>query len=254
MTASNLEVNHQEKVDTLKHYSVCICKAGSTEFMKGQSVAQKMYNKAWNTESYLSKGAYAVVIFMRKNGEWNPIANLNCALKNSNNKLPCEQIFGERNCEAAGVEDETQIAEICGLAIDDATPTEMRRAVLMMLSMGLQSIAMHTKIRWVLTVQHEFLIRILKESLGLPFMKTASEVDKKVSLPKDEYWSRNVMPRLYLLDSHHQATRAACESYFYYLSSLNITLQIRNSVGITHQSYSGFKRQWQNMKTTIAIN
>ena len=246
MTVSVFEEKAQS--ESIKHYSVCICKEGSPEFELGQAVAQKMYNKAWDTESYSSKGDYAVVVFMKTRKTWEPIANLNCALKNSRKKLPCESIFTGQPWVEEGINNDNQLAEICGLAIDDLTPPEMRRAVLIMLSMGLQAIAVHSNTRWLLTIQHEYLIRILRKSLGLPFTKTDSTVTKDASLPNDQYWNQTVMPCLYILDSRDQVTRAACESFFYYLSSLNIGLQITNKVSSGQQSYSGFKRQWQSLK------
>lgn len=227
-----------------QQYSICICRAGSADFQRGQDVAQRMYRKVWNTPSYSPRGSYAVVVASRVTEAWHPVANVNFVLRDTQSVLPSELIFGERNWVSAGVGDECRIAEICGLAINDVTPVEMRRGVLMMLSMGIQSIAMHTDIRWIITIQHQFLIRILRQSLGLPFRQIRQQIRADTPLPKDDYWSRDVMPGLYLLDTHDPASRSACESFFYYLNGMQMSLQMTSCLNFSQRSYAGFRRQW----------
>jgi hypothetical protein len=238
----------------LHQYSVSICRAGSVDFQSGQDVAQRMYRKVWNTPSYSSRGSYAVVVASRVTEAWHPVANVNFVLRETQSLLPSELIFGERNWASAGVDDESRIAEICGLAINDATPVEMRRGVLMMLSMGVQSIAMHTDIRWIITIQHEFLIRILRQSLGLPFRQIRQQMLTDAPLPKDDYWSRDVMPGLYLLDSHDPASRSACESFFYYLNGMQMTLQMTSCLNFSQRGYAGFRRQWQQRMSLAELS
>lgn len=252
MTTSLLGCDLQTEDRPLQQYSICICRAGSPEFQSGQDVAQRMYRKVWNTPAYATKGAYAVVVSTLVSDGWHPVANVNFVTQETQNLLPSELIFGERNWESEGVDEKTGIAEICGLAIDDATPAEMRRGVLMMLSMGLQSIAVHTDTRWLITIQHEFLIRILRQSLGLPFRRTRQQMRTDAPLPKDDYWSRAVMPGLYLLDSHDPASRSACENFFYYLNGMQMTLQVTNYLNFSLRSYAGFRRQWQR-RISLAV-
>ena len=247
MSITLIDRNLMEQSEARHQFSICICKSGSPEFLIGEKVAQHMYRKAWKTRAYASKGTYAVVVSkLHPNGDSTPLANVNFMPRDLNNRLPSESIFGERNWECHGLDGAQGIAEICGLAIDDATPPEMRRAVLMMMSMGLQSIALHTKTRWLVTIQHAFLIRILRQFLGLPFVASSLPIRCDAELPRDEYWSRDVMPRLYLLDTHDRATRLACETFFYYLSSLGMTLQITNRISAAASSYSGFLREWES--------
>ncbi|MGB5596094.1 MAG: hypothetical protein WBM32_20995 [Crocosphaera sp.] len=215
-------------------------------YKKGRVLAEDIYRTVWNTENLIDGNDYGVVV-MHNN---DIVGNMNLQVKQNGKSLKSEIFFGEKHWQPywGDFVTSTNIAEVSALAIDDDIAKEIRRPVMMMLILGMQNLCRLQNIEYLVTIQHEFLIRILRKTLDLPFWRNESVTIPKENLPKDDYWNRHQHPGLYYLEPLSFAVTDACYSFLSYLTSSGIQTSLIPRPNLTHgeKTYNQFRRSWKN--------
>lgn len=187
-------------------------------YQQGRKLAEQMYEKVWQTDRLIDNNDYGVVIFY----DDSVIANVNIQLKQQNMLLKSEQFFSPLHWQKYLNIADSQIAEISGLAISDRIPHSLSRPVLMTLVLGLRTLLYALELRAYTTIQHKFLIRILTQSLKLPFFINEIITTPQIEVPDDNYWKREEPPRIYYLDGFDPRAIKACNLFFYSLNLVGI--------------------------------
>lgn len=192
-------------------------------YQQGRELAQKMYQKVWQTENLIDDNDYAVIVYDRNF----VIANVNVQLKHPQTLLKSEKFFANKHWQNYLEIKDSEIAEISGLAICDRIPRSKSRLVLMALVLGMQTLLNILKLKAYTTVQHKFLIRVLIKSLKLPFFINSIMPGRDV--PDDNYWKREEPPRIYYLDGLNSDAIAACNSFWHYFETANLKVNLRGA-------------------------
>ncbi len=228
--------------ETQNDFQVFIVSRQNPIYWQGRKIAQLMYQQVWATEHLVDNNDYAAVVFW----QGSIIANVNVQLRKENGYLKSELFFQKEHWQSYFNLDGYNLAEISGLAISDKIPSSLSRSALMMLILGLRILQYSLNIRFYTTVQHEFLIRILNQSLNLPFQVNEIITQPSKGIPQDKYWQRDKLPRIYYLDGHHEQSVKACDSYFYYLNLMGIKLGFSTLVPEKKLHYSRFWKFWDS--------
>jgi hypothetical protein len=218
-------------------------------YRKGRNLAEQAYRRTWNTEQLIDGNDYAVVV--SHNGD--VIGNMNLQLRSESKPLKSEIFFGWKHWHGYFNPSSSNVAELSALAIAHDLPSELSRPVMMMLILGIQSLCRLKNINLLVTVQHEFLIRVLKQSLCLPFLRNENIRTPHGTLPDDDYWNQKQPPRLYYLEPNHHQTIETCSSFLCYLNVAGVNTRFLPRV--THESltYTAFRKSWQSQQRSLDL-
>ena len=234
------DINYAEEVIDKSYLSDClkifIVDKYDNLYKEGRDLAQQMYNKVWNTSNLIDANDYAVVIYCGNM----IVGNVNIELGREGNLLKSEVFFEKQHWKNYLSASRTDLIEISGLCINDEIPNKLSRPVMMLLILGLQSLHNSLGIRYMTTVQHKYLIRILKKSLNLPFFRNEVLNVPLGSIPDDNYWKQDKMPSLYYVDGHSNEAIKACNSMFCYLNFLGFKISFESKINKSEISYSEF--------------
>ncbi|MDJ0632241.1 MAG: hypothetical protein QNJ34_03515 [Xenococcaceae cyanobacterium MO_188.B29] len=223
---------------------------GTTLYNQGRSLAENVYRQIWGTENLLDGNDYAVVVC--RNGK--ALGNLNIQFKHSEKSLlKSEVFFGERHWQDYKSSHHSKIAEISSLAMAQDIPKELRRPTMMTLILGIHLICCLEDINFLVTVQHDYLIRILSKSLRLPFFRNEIRRNPQGKVPNDNYWAREKSPRLYYLAPNNIQTINACASYLNYLPTTKIESSYFAGVRAGCLSYSTFPQNWNKAESGAVV-
>ncbi len=234
------EVNYVKPMTSL--IEVCLVHKGDEFYNQGRKLAENVYRQVWGTENLLDGNDYGVVV--AQNGKI--LGNLNIQFKRSGKLLKSEVFFGENHWQNHSNADHSEIAELSALAIAQDAPKELRRSIMRMLILGMQNLCYQEGIKFLVTVQHDYLIRILSKSLHLPFFLNNDVSKPQGNTPCDGYWRRPKLPRVYCLDTNSRQTVEACSSFFSYLHNIPIVFCSKSLRGQTY--YSGV---WHKAQQTV---
>lgn len=207
-------------------------------YKKGRVLAEHAYRRTWNTENLIDGNDYAVVV--SKGGK--TIGNMNLQLRSEEKFLKSEKFFGKEHWQNYFHPYPTGVAEISALAISHELPSQISRPVMMLLILGISSLCRLKEISLLTTVQHEFLIRVLKQNLQMPFIRNEKVKTPNGELPNDNYWNHKNPPKLYYLDTDSQQAVASCASFFWYLNSVGIHTTFLPRVQTEDLSYTTFRK------------
>jgi hypothetical protein len=211
-------------------------------YSKGRILAKNVYKKVWNTENLLDNNHYAIVVSFNRN----VLGNLNIQLKKEENPLKSELFFGLEHWQSYFQVKGHQIAEISALAIAADAPIHLRKPIMMMLIKGLQNLCGLLGIKYLVTIQHEYLVRILTKTLHLPFIKNTVVTQPLKEIPNDNYWKRERPPAIYYLETLGKKTLETCQSFFCYLNFLGIQTAFYPRITNCYPlSYAAFRKNWQ---------
>ncbi|MDJ0534311.1 MAG: hypothetical protein QNJ70_17830 [Xenococcaceae cyanobacterium MO_207.B15] len=242
------QINQQENINSSRMYGTDnqtlleahIIDRQDIFYAKGRILAKNVYRDIWNTDNLIDTNHYGVVISHNNC----LIGNVNIELRQLEKKLKSETFFGERHWEKFSDVETTEVAEISSLALAQDIPTELRRPVMMMLILGIQSLCRLKGIKFLVTVQHDYLIRILTKSLNLPFVHNNLISKPKGDIPQDDYWKRVKPPRLFYLEPNQLSTIEACSSFLSYLHIIGIQTIFLPRTQVSNISYSKFFQQY----------
>lgn len=207
-------------------------------YKAGRNLAKDVYKEVWNTQNLVDGNDYAVIISC----QGQVLGNINIQLKKPSSLLKSEHFFGEKHWETYFQAESSEIAEISALAIAQDAPTDLRRPVMMMLITGVQNICRIKGIKYLATVQHNYLLRILSKSLHLPFYKNQVVKEPVGNLPNDNYWNRGKYPAIYYLDILSFDMVNVCYSFLSYLNLSGIQTAFYPRVKAEALSYSAFNK------------
>ena len=210
-------------------------------YKAGRHLAKEVYREVWNTQNLVDGNDYAVIVACKGK----IVGNINIQLKKPKSLLKSEIFFGEKHWEDYFQVEDSEIAEISALAIAKDAPTELRRPVMMMLITGVQNICRIRGIKFLATVQHSYLLRILNKSLKLPFYKNTTVTQPVGDIPNDDYWKREKYPAIYYLDILSFEMVNVCYSFLSYLNLSGLQTQFLPRINQSKDlSYASFVRQW----------
>lgn len=178
-------------------------------YKKGRVLAEDVYRQVWNTEQLIDGNDYAIVV--SRHGS--VVGNINLQLRAENKLLKSEIFFGQEHWQEYYQGSPVHVGEVSALALSDDLPSEVRRPIMMMLILGIQILSRYEGIKFLVTVQHEFLIRVLSKSLHLPFFCNEIVKTPQGKLPSDKYWERKELPRIYYLEPNSNQTVDTCTSF-----------------------------------------
>ena len=210
------EVNYVKPMTSL--IEVCVVHKGDEFYNQGRKLAENVYRQVWGTENLLDGNDYGVVVV--QNGKI--LGNLNIQFKSSRGLLKSEVFFNEKHWQGYSNAHYSEVAEISALAIAQDAPKELRRSIMKMLIMVMINFCRQKGIKFLVTVQHDYLIRILSKSLYLPFFMNNDISKPQGNVPCDGYWKREKSPRLYYLSPNNIQTINACASYLNHLPTARI--------------------------------
>ncbi|GFE69550.1 hypothetical protein CFPU101_21600 [Chroococcus sp. FPU101] len=219
-------------------------------YKKGRVLAEHAYRRTWKTENLLDGNDYAVVVSQKGT----VIGNLNLQLRSKDKPLKSEMFFGQEHWQSYFNLGSTGVAEISALAISHELPQEMSRPVMMLLILGISSLCRLKEISLLATVQHEFLIRVLKQSLQMPFIWNEKVQTPSGKLPNDNYWNRKEPPKLYYLDTNSQQAVSSCASFFWYLNALGIQTAFLPRVQTEELTYATFRKSDKSRASLMSLN
>lgn len=235
---SQIESKTQVADESLSSLQVHLVSCDDIFYIKGRILSKTVYKEVWSTENLVDKNDYGVVVATNK-GEI--LGNVNLQLRKE--KLLNSEVFFEK-CHWKNYFEvpSENIAEISGFALDKNTPINLRKPVMMLAIVGLQNLCRLKKIQKLVTVQHDYLVRILTKSLKLPLLKNEIVNSLSFSIPNDDYWKRNKAPAIYYLEPFSSYVSETCYSY---LSFLNLVLKIETTFNLRIQiesqtTYSSF--------------
>ncbi|OKH23732.1 hypothetical protein NIES593_08685 [Hydrococcus rivularis NIES-593] len=209
-------------------------------YKKGRLLAEEVYRKVWNTEHLIDGNDYAVVV----SRQGSVVGNMNVQLRSEQKSLKSETFFGREHWQDYFFGAPTNVAELSALALDQELPSEIRRPIMMMLILGTQILSRALDIQFYVTIQHEFLMRILTKSLQLPFFRNENLTRPQGKLPSDNYWNREELPRLYYLDTKDGNAINTCASFFCYLHVSGIQTTFLPRIKKNNMSFSAFRKNW----------
>jgi hypothetical protein len=209
-------------------------------YKKGRLLAEEVYRKVWNTEHLIDGNDYAVVI----SRQGSVVGNMNIQLRSGRKSLKSETFFGGEHWQNYFPGSPASVAELSALAIDQKLPPEIRRPIMMMLILGTQILSRALDVQFYVTIQHEFLMRILTKSLQLPFFRNESLTRPQGQLPNDDYWNRGELPRLYYLDTKNGDAINTCASFFCYLHVSGIQTSFLPRIKKNDMPFSAFRKNW----------
>jgi hypothetical protein len=205
-------------------------------YQQGRKLAQSMYHKVWQTENLLDNNDYGVVVFQRDS----VIANVNIQLKHNNTLFKSEQFFARQHWHGYLNVKDSELAEISGLAISDQIPSSLSRSVLMTVVLGLRMLLNSLGLKAYITIQHQFLIRVLCKSLNLPFEVNKTITTPQINVPNDNYWNRKEAPKIYYFDNLNAQAIAACNSLIERLKIAGIKTKFFMKTIPVNRSYFSF--------------
>ena len=243
-TEANPEPNHVEAMSS--QLKVHLARKGDELYNRGRNVAENVYRQIWGTENLIDGNDYGVVV--SQNGK--VLGNLNIQLKRSGELLKSEVFFGQKHWLNYTDAHHSDIIELSALAIAQDTPKELRRSTMMTLILGVYLICHRKDINFVVTVQHDYLIRILSRSLRLPIFRNEFVRNIYGKVPNDNYWKKEKLPRLYYFVPNSIQTINACSSYLNYLPTTRIGSSIfpRIEAG-SFLNHSTFPQNWNREKS-----
>ncbi|MDJ0743390.1 MAG: hypothetical protein QNJ32_08510 [Xenococcaceae cyanobacterium MO_167.B27] len=214
---------------------------GDIFYTKGRNLAKEVYRDVWNTSKLIDGNDFGVIVTC--NGE--VLGNANIQLKGTDKLLKSEVFFGAKHWQSYFTVADSEIAEISALAIAQNAAEELRRPIMMMLITGIQNICRIQGIKYISTVQHSYLLRILRKSLGLPFFQNQVVNQPQANVPDDNYWNRGKLPAIYYLEPLSIDVVNACYSFFSYLNFSGIQTKFFPRIKQTSKlSYATFVKQW----------
>lgn len=188
---------------------VHIVHKGNEHYAKGRKLAENVYRQVWGTKNLLDGNDYGVIV--SQNGK--VLGNINIQFRRSRDLLKSEVFFGASHWQEYSDAQPSQIAELSALALAQDVPKKLRRPTMMTLILGIYLICHAENIKFVATVQHDYLIRILSKSLHLPFFRNEYVKHIYGEVPNDNYWNRGKLPRLYYFLPNSLHTINACASF-----------------------------------------
>lgn len=218
-------------------------------YRKGRLLAEEAYRQAWNTEHLIDGNDYAVVVSRRGK----VMGNMNLQLRSQEKLLKSEGFFGREHWSGYFQPSSTIAAEVSALSISQDIPNDLSRPVMMSLILGILSLCRLQNINLLVTVQHGFLIRILKQSLYLPFIRNEKIKIPQGELPDDDYWRQKELPGLYYVEPHHPKMAEACFSFFCYLNVLGINTVFSPRVVSQKPTYSAFYKSCQSQQMLLDL-
>jgi hypothetical protein len=209
-------------------------------YKKGRVLAEEVYRKVWNTENLIDGNDYAIVV--SRNGI--AIGNMNLQLRSEKKLLKSELFYGAEHWQDFFAGKPTRVAELSALALSQNLPNEVRRPIMMMLILGTQILSRALDIQFYVTIQHEFLMRILTKSLQLPFFRNEQLQMPQGKIPNDQYWNRGEFPKLYYLDTKDSNAINTCASFFSYLHVAGIQTAFLPRLKKNDLPFSTFREKW----------
>lgn len=226
-------------------FQVHLTSKGDKLYAKGRGLAENVYRQVWGTENLLDGNDYGVIV--SQNGK--VLGNINIQFRRSGEILKSEVFFGENHWQNYSDYHCSEIAEISALAIAQDTPKELRRPTMMTLILGIHLICCLQNINFLVTVQHDYLIRILSKSLRLPFFPNEIQLNTQGKVPHDNYWKRSKLPRLYYLAPNSLGTIGACASYLNHIPTARIESSPFAVVKADNLSYSTLPQNWNKAES-----
>jgi hypothetical protein len=209
-------------------------------YKKGRVLAEQIYRRVWNTENLIDGNDYAIVV--SQNGT--VVANMNLQLRTEKKLLKSELFFGREHWQENFQGSPICVAELSALALSQDLPNDARRPLMMALILGTQILSRALDIQFYVTIQHEFLMRILTKSLQLPFFRNLNLEYPQGQLPDDLYWNRGEFPKLYYLDTKNSEAVNTCASFFSYLHVVGIQTTFLPRIQKNNLSFATFRKNW----------
>lgn len=210
-------------------------------YIQGRNLANEMYAKIWDTKSLIDDNDFGIVVFC--SGQ--VVGNVNLQIKHSeSNLLHSEIFFTQKHWQQYLDIPNGQLAEISGLCVSDTVPQSLSRPIIMGLVLGLHLLHNSLQIRYLTTVQHEYLIRVLCKSLNLPFFCNETITYPQGQVPDDGYWKRDKSPRIYYIDGYSADTIKAVSSLFCYLNMVGYQIHVEQKISPVNLSYTYFWSKW----------
>ena len=221
-------------------------------YTQGRNLAENVYRQIWATENLIDGNDYGVVV-VSQSGK--VLGNLNIQLKRSGELLKSEVFFREKHWQDYTNISDSEVAEISALAIAQDAPTELRRPIMMTLILGIHLISCLQDINFWVTVQHDYLIRILSKSLRLPFFRNEICLTPEGKVPNDNYWMRKKLPKLYYLAPNSIQTINTCASYLNnHLPMARIESSPFDRINAGSLNYSTFPQNWNQEKSQALVH
>jgi hypothetical protein len=215
-------------------------------YAKGRTLAKQVYRQVWETENLIDNNDYGIVI----STQGSVIGNINVQIRKANSLLKSEVFFGQEHWHHYFQTDPTAVAEISGLAIAEDLASDLRRPVMMLLIFGMYMLYRPLGVKYAVTIQHKFLMRILTKSLFLNFFRNeiiTSPQEEKI--PDDCYWNRAEPPQLYYIASDTLEVAESCYSFFFYLNMIGLrTTFFPRALKTSNLSYASFWESFQQDK------
>ncbi len=216
---------------------------GQKLYSRGRQLANQMYANIWGTRSLIDDNDFGIVVSF--SGQ--VVGNVNLQIKHHESHLLHSEIFfTEQHWQQYLNITDSRLAEISGLCVSDAIPRFLSRPVIMGLVLGLHLLHNSLQIRYLTTIQHEYLIRILQKSLNLPFFRNEIITYPQGQIPDDNYWKRDKLPKIYYIDGFSTDCIKACASLFCYLNVAGYYTQIVSEKHSDDISYSSFWQAWNS--------
>ena len=209
-------------------------------YKKGRVLAEEVYRQVWNTEHLIDGNDYAIVV--SRNGI--AIGNMNLQLRSEKKLLKSELFYGQEHWQEHFQGSPTNVSELAALALSQDLQSEIRRPIMMMLILGTQILCRSLNIQFCVTIQHEFLMRILTKSLQLPFFCNEKLTRPQGQLPDDLYWNRGEFPKLHYLAPNSSETVQTCGSFFCYLHVAGIHTSFLPRIKKSDLPFSTFQKNW----------
>jgi hypothetical protein len=209
-------------------------------YRKGRVLAEEVYRDVWKTENLIDGNDYAIVV--SRNGA--VVGNLNLQLRAGRKALKSELFFGTEHWSECFKGSSSCVAELSALALSQDLPSEIRRPIMMSLILGSQVLSRALNIQFYVTIQHEFLMRILTKSLQLPFFRNEKLTAPQGELPDDLYWNRGEFPRIFYLDTKDSEAINTCASFFSYLNVAGIQTSFLPRIKKSDLPFSTFWKNW----------
>lgn len=207
----------------------------------GRNLTENVYEKVWQTQTFLDNNDYGIIVVC--DGEI--IGNVNMQLKQAG-LLNSERFFVPSHWTEYFETENTKIAEISGFAVSQNIPKNLSNPTKMLLITGLQQLCRIKVIKNIITIQHEFLVRILNKRFGLPLTKnTRVTIPDNISLPNCNYWNSTKIPAIYYLNPLSSEFSCICYSFLTYLS-LELEIQPLFRFRINFNSQSSYSKFYKN--------
>ena len=210
----DIDLNSHPHVNLQPLMEIHLVEREDVFYKAGRNLAKEVYREVWNTQNLVDGNDYAVIVACKGK----VVGNVNIQLKKPKSLLKSEIFFGEKHWEDYFQVEDSEIAEVSSLAIAQDAPTELRRAIMMVLMTGFHNICRIKGIKHLSTVQHNYLLRILNKSLKMPFYKNQIVTQPTGNLPNDDYWNRGTYPSIYYVDVLSTEMMNVCYNFLSYLN------------------------------------